>query len=169
MNISTPVSESRTAPRGRRVSHAEFLRLWNDPTLTTADIGRILNIHQTAVCVRAKARGIPPRKGFYKNRIHDDAAFREMWEAGVLIEEMARHFNVFISTIRRTRTRFGLAPRPRGNSYRSITLEQFLHDRLARQMARTAMQEQAMMLDAGAIDRTQGFRAFMKDRREVRI
>ena len=169
MHISTPVSETPAVHRGRRVSHAEFLRLWNEPSLTTADIGRMLNITGSNVCKRARSRGLPPRGSMARVLIHDTDTFREMWAAGVLIEEMGRHFGVPGRTIKRTRVRLGLPPRQRGNFGRSITLQQFLHDRLARQMARTALQEQVMMLDAGCIARSTELRSFLKDRREVRI
>lgn len=156
---------TRRAHRGLKTSHAEFLRLWNDNSLTTEEIGRRLQITQSNVCKRAKARGLPPRGPNARFAITDTDQFREMWEAGVTIEDMARHFGVFSTTIKRARIRFGLAPRGKGDWRRAITLEQFLHDRLARQMARTAMQETLMLLDAGVIDRTHGFHAFMRDRR----
>lgn len=155
------------AHRGLKTSHAEFVRLWNDPTLTAEEIGRRLQITQTTVSKRAKSRGLPPRRGLVQFRIHDTYTFREMWQAGVSIEEMARHFGVFSTTIKRTRTRLGLAPRGKGDWRRAITLEQFLHDRLARQMARTAMQEHLMLLDAGVIERTNDTRAFLRDRRSL--
>lgn len=167
MNNLEPNSEKRRAHRGIKTSHAEFLRLWNDMTLTTEEIGRRLGIHQTNVCVRAKSRGLPPRGQGVKHRIRDTDLFREMWEAGVMVDDMAAHFKVFTSTIGRTRRRLGLQGRKRGGNPVSLTLEQFLHDRLARQMARTAMQETLMLLDAGVIDRTHGFHDFMRTRRSA--
>lgn len=155
----------RRAHRGLKTSHAEFLRLWRDPALTTEEIGRRLQITQANVCKRAKSRGLPPRGSLARFAINDTDTFREMWGAGVSIDEMARHFDVFSSTVKRTRIRLGLAPRGKGDWRRAITLEQFLHDRLARQMARTAMQEHLMLLDAGVIERTHGFHDFMRTRR----
>lgn len=169
MNNLEPNLEKRRAHRGIKTSHAEFLRLWNDMTLTTEEIGRRLQITQTNVCKRAKARGLPPRGQGVKFSISDTGLFREMWEAGVMIEDMARHFGVFPTTIKRTRRRLGLQGRKRGGNPVSLTLEQFLHDRLARQMARTAMQETLMLLDAGVIDRTHGFHDFMRTRRSAAL
>lgn len=165
-NSAAP-ERARRAHRGLKTSHAEFLRLWNDNSLTTEEIGRRLQITQGNVCKRAKSRGLPPRGSLARFAINDTDTFRAMWVAGVTIEDMARHFGVFSSTIKRARIRFGLAPRGKGDWRRAITLEQFLHDRLASQMARTALQEQVMMLDAGAIERTNDTRAFMRDRRSL--
>lgn len=163
-NSAAPLAPKR-AHRGLKTSHAEFLRLWNDMSLTTEEIGRRLGIHQTNVCVRARSRGLPPRGQGVKRRVKDDALFREMWAAGVLIEDIARHFGVAKMTVRRTRWRLGLPQRQRGNTGTAITIEQFHHDRLARQMAQTAMQEQVMMLDVGMIERTNQVQTFMRIRR----
>lgn len=157
--------EQKKVNRGLKLSAAEFKRLWQDPTLTTEEIGRRLGIHQTAVCKRATARGFAPRGSMARIAILDTDLFREMWDAGVQIKDMARHFDVSGSNIKRTRQRLGLPNRTRGNSRSFLTLEQFHHDRLARQMARTALQEQVMMLDEGCIAKTTEMRSFLSSRR----
>lgn len=165
MNI--PVNNLQPHPashRGRRVSHAEFLRLWNDPTLTTAEIGRRLGCHQSAVCKRAAARGLPERGCLARIKIHDEALFREMWDAGVQIADMAAHFKVSPSNIKRACKRFGVTPRGKGDWRRAKTLSQFLQDRLARSWAVTSLRDQVMMIDAGMIERTNAARAHFRAR-----
>ena len=159
--------EQKTQNRGKQVSMAVFTRLWNDPTLTTSDIGAILGIHQSRVCQRAQTRGLPPRGSLVRIAIRDTDMFREMWDAGVKIEDMARHFKVGRANIKRACKRLGTAPRGKGAGNHSITLEEFWQVRLARQMASTAVHEQVMMLDAGMIERTNTVKAFMRDRRQV--
>lgn len=143
--------EQKTVKRGKQVSMAVFTRLWNDPTLKTADIGAMLGIHESRVVQRAKTRGLPPRGSMCRIAIRDNQTFREMWEGGVMIEDMARYFGVGRANIKRACKRLGLPPRGKGAGNHSITLEQYQQDRLARRMAATAAMEQVMMLDAGCI------------------
>ena len=165
-NSAAPMAPKRVH-RGIKTSRAEFIRLWNNPALTTEEIGRYLNITQTQVCRRAQARGLPPRGKLVFCRIRDEALFSEMWREKVLVADIARHFDVSVSAVKRTCNRLGLQARKRGKFADKITLDQFWQERLARRMAATAVHEQVLMLDVGMIDRTNQVQTFMRIRREA--
>lgn len=88
-------------PRGRKVTVAEFRRMWYDPKLTLDDIGRILGICSRSVYQRAKHRGMPPRPSIIKPGpppVLDEAA-EEMWRAGVKAEDIAAAYGTSVSTV----------------------------------------------------------------------
>ncbi len=118
-----------TAHRGKRISEAEFRRLWFDRSLTAAQIGKMLGITQSAVAYRAKARGLPPR-GNSKERIHAFQgkridALRALWAAGVRRRDIADAFGVHENTVGEAVVRLGLPPRGKASSHKAITLAEY--------------------------------------------
>ena len=103
---------------GRRVSQAEFARLWADRSITTDEIGRRLGITRQAVCQRAQARGLPPRKGHqrFQRAIPPgrDDEFRALWEARVSVREMCRRLGCQPWNVRQHAARLGYPPRVKG-------------------------------------------------------
>lgn len=95
-----------------KVSEAEFARLWRNQSLTLAEIGqRIGGVQYATVSARARRRGLPPRLTGPAPAIHDDAAFCQMWRAGVSGPKIAAHFGVHINTVDRHVRRLGLVRR----------------------------------------------------------
>lgn len=134
------------------MSMAEFRRLWGDKSMTLAQIGQQLGISQVAVSERARTRGLSNTRPMGPlPTISDDALFREMWSAGVLTVEMAQHFGVHQRSIRNHVTRLGL-PR-RGKARTSITLADFLADRLRARLDAAAVESMAAMRLSEMVDR----------------
>lgn len=115
------------AHRGKRVSEAEFRRLYLDKSKTLAQVGSELGISPRSVQHRAKARGLPLRSNSKAHiaKVGPDQfkLFKAMWEGGVVAKDIARHFGMTYQIAARTAQRFGLAARTR--SLRKISLEQW--------------------------------------------
>jgi len=128
--------------RGTRLSHAAFARLWRDGSLSTDAIAARLGISRQAVSQRARARGLPQRRGGMRARVVDAALFARMWRAGVPTSEMARYFGYAHHNCVSTRARLdGLPPRRRGSAGRrnggwesGLSLAQFLEAEVGRRM-----------------------------------
>lgn len=123
--------------RGRRVSAAEFRRMWLDPDLRVDDIAAELGITRQAVQCRARARGLPQRVPPAVCSIRDLETFAAMWTAGVPTKDIMAHFGVSHLTPRNTAARLGLPPR--GRAWQPKTaLRAFLEEALARRLAACA-------------------------------
>jgi len=103
---------------GKRLSNAEFARLWADRSITTDEIGRRLGITKQAVSQRARARGLPQRDGHqkFKRAIppERDSEFRALWEARISVAEMCRILGCKEWNIRQHAARLGYPPRSKG-------------------------------------------------------
>ena len=139
------------ANRGKRISEAEFSRLWHDEKLTRADIGAMLGITPMAVSQRARTRGLSRRRWRQTRKVSDIGLFKDMWSARVMTEEIAAHFGV--STSYPPRLALELLLPPRGRGWRSrYTVQDFMQDRLATQMASSAAKAQRAMIAAEMAD-----------------
>lgn len=99
-------------PTGKAVSEAEFRRMWCDESITATEIGRRLGISRQAVCIRAKTRGLPPRKGGAgRKRKLDPAMFRKLWDANVSPRDIARVFGCSPPTVTERARMWGFPPR----------------------------------------------------------
>jgi hypothetical protein len=136
-----------TAHRGRRVSRAEFARMWMDQTITAAQIAETLDISVQAVRQRAITRGLPPRKGGGGcRRKIDPLMCRLMWSANVGLADMAAFFDVHpIGLARRARI-WGFPPRD-CNRWNATPIAAFL-------MARSAAETRGAMKMAEMVDGT---------------
>lgn len=133
------------AKRGKRISDAEFRRLWLDPDVPAQAIADRLGITVQAVRLRAMARKLPKRKGGGgKNRKINPALFREMWAANVGMEAMARFFGVHPNCITKRRTEWGL-PRRACSRWNSISVAGFL-------LAKAAHETEAALAMAEMVD-----------------
>lgn len=135
-----------TAHRGKKVSGAEFARLWNDHGMTLAEIGARLEISEQAVRSRAATRGLPARPRYPRERFHligpgQVADFASMWRSCVGRLEMAKHFGTNEQRIGTTAARLGL-PKRELTRWNKITIEQWRERELARKMAEAAAEEQ---------------------------
>jgi hypothetical protein len=131
--------------RGKKVSGAEFARMWNDYGMTLAEIGARLNISEQAVRCRAAARGLPARPSYPRERFHlirhgQEADFASMWRSGVGRREMADHFETNEQRIGTTAARLGL-PKRELTRWNKITIEQWRERELAQKMAAAAAEE----------------------------
>jgi len=80
-----------TAHRGKRVSEAEFRRLWGDMSISVTEIGRRLGISGNAVKMRAKCRELPDRpRGRPFARKHDHTRLISLYRAGLSMHAIAR-------------------------------------------------------------------------------
>lgn len=141
--------------RGKCMSIARFTALWMDRSVSVADIAAELAISRAAVGIRAKSRGLPPRRGQFNARprkIDGDPLFPDMWRAGVGVLDMARHFNVAHTTIQATAQRLGL-PRRNLGRWRVIGMEEYRANVLRVAMAASARAEQAAMRAADMVDK----------------
>lgn len=152
-HTNSEIGQASGRLRGRHVSMAEFRRLWDDNSLTLAQIGLLLGITQQAVTGRAATRGlVNTRPMGPPPAISDDALFRDMWAAGVVVADMAQHFGVHQRSIRNHVTRLGLPKR--GNyGWASISLADFLADRLRARLDLAATESMAAMRLSEMVDR----------------
>lgn len=122
---------------GRRISNAEFRRMWLDPAFRVSDIAAELGVTRQAVQCRARARGLPPRRPPAVLAIPDLETFAAMWSAGVPTKDIMAHFACSHLTPRNTAARLGL-PR-RGRTWRpTTTLHAFREEELGRRLAVSA-------------------------------
>lgn len=136
--------------RGRRVSHAEFARMWADRSLTRVQIAAALGISRQAVTDRARARGLPPRSdtgGRPPTRVND-ADLRDMWAAGVSPREIAGLYGVSPGVIWRAAARLGLPPHDRAWMPK-ITLADW---RAQRALSRLAAETAAALRERDMVD-----------------
>jgi hypothetical protein len=125
-----------TAHRGNLVSEARFRALWNDHSITAADIGRMLDISAQAVKCRAATRGLPHRPGGAgRNRKIEPVLFRAMWDANVSPREIAAHFGVHPQCVSQ-RARAWRFPKRKCYKHSVVPIVAFF-------MARVAKSEQA--------------------------
>lgn len=163
MTASTPIRRfgavpGQKPPRGKQVTVAEFRRMWYDPNLTVADIGRILGICDRSVWQRARHRGMPDRTTIIKPGPKPilDAAAEAMWRACVRAEDIAEIYGTSVSTVhmhvhrnkvKRSRLVTRWNPPISIADYRALQLREA--------MAATAREEEAALRLAEMVD---GFR-----------
>jgi hypothetical protein len=88
-----PVGPSRApgSHRGKRISEAEFRRLWADMGLSISEIGRRLGVSCNAVKRRAEVRGFPDRlQGRPFGRTYDHDRIAALYRAGLSMQAIAR-------------------------------------------------------------------------------
>jgi hypothetical protein len=137
------------AKRGRRVSEAEFRRLWENEATTIAEIGAYLGISRQAVRFRALRRGLPPRRAGPKisyNKKHEPV-FVAMYQAGLSRDDIASVLGFSPWSVADIARRLGLQPRAR--TWRAkTTLAQYREQQIASQMLTVAKAEVAAMRSA---------------------
>lgn len=142
-------------PRGKQVTVAEFRRMWYDPSLTVADIGRILGICDRSVWQRAKHRGMPDRTTIIKPgpRPTLDAAAEAMWRACVRAEDIADLYGVKVSTVHMHVHRNKVQRSRKVNRWHpAISLADYRALQLREAMAASAREEQAALRLAEMVD-----------------
>lgn len=137
-----------TAKRGKRVSEAEFRRLWEDMSISQAEIGRRLGISGEAVRYRAKTRKLQPRpKGYPFARKVNEARAVRLYLTGYSEGAVAVIMGHPRPTIQAALNRAGVVRRSR-NDPTSISADKAL--RIA--MAASARAEQAALWNAEMVD-----------------
>lgn len=141
------------AKRGKRISEAEFRRLWDDLSITVAEIGERLGIGQTAVSSRARTRKLPPRPARNGTApVCDPDVLTRLWLADVPILEIAAALGCDEKTVRNTRRRLGLSERGPGKRKTAVSLADFRALQLRIAMAASARETQAAMWDSEMVD-----------------
>lgn len=135
------------AKRGKRVSDAEFRRMWLDPDMTAAQIGTALGVSAQAVFSRAKIRGLPPR-GNAKEWHITDPLFPAMWAGGVRLCLLAQHYGCTDNVVRMTAKRMGLS-RPRVSRHHGLTVAEWQARTV---IAAAAIQTRIAMKNAEMLD-----------------
>lgn len=144
--------------RGRKVSEAEFRRLWGDLSLSEAQIGQMLGISQTAVSSRAMTRGLPRRPASGGAIvITDNTLFRRLLLAGLRYADIAERMGCNEKTVRNHRKRLGLPGRGEGKRA-TMTLADFDALQLRNALAARAREEQAALRNAEMVDGRQDAR-----------
>jgi hypothetical protein len=129
------------AHRGRRMSEAEFRRLWLSRDVTMEDIARIIGTTASAVYWRAHVRGLGSKPRARK--LEWTAEMTAMWHAGVCSRDMAAAAGVAPSTISRRAKAAGMPPRCTG--YRPLmTLAEWREAQMAERMRAVAERESAI-------------------------
>lgn len=128
---------------GKRISEAEFRRLWSDLTITVAEIGERLGICQTAVSSRAKTRGFPARPAGTSKPVCDPKALTRLWNDGVSISGIAKALGCHEKTVRNTRKRLGLPQRGAGRWKSTVSLDDYHAMQLRAAMAASARETEA--------------------------
>lgn len=148
----------KPANRGKRVSEAEFRRMWMDVTLSTVEIGARLGISAAAVCSRAKTRGLPSRNGgsALKVRPITDPEFPAMYRMGVSLTEMADLYRCSRTHIRLEALRLGQAPRNCRGMGQTISIAEYRQRRILQALAKSAAREQSLIIHCEMADRRHG-------------
>ena len=141
-----------TANRGKRVSEAEFRRMWEDMSISQNEIGRRLGISGEAVRFRAKRRGFEPRPTSrptsrpFSRKVNEALAVR-LYLTGYSEGAVAVIMGHPRPTIQAALNRAGVVRRSR-NDPTSISADKAL--RIA--MAASARAEQAALWNAEMVD-----------------
>jgi hypothetical protein len=152
--------KGQPAPRGRQVTVAEFRRMWEDPSLTLADIAASLGICQRAVWQRARHRNLPAR-GYIvaKARSVFNDEFPAMFAARVHSAAIAAHYGCTVSNVEKHARKIGATrSRPITRWDKGLTLADFRALQLRDAMAASARETAAAMMDAEMIDNRQAAR-----------
>lgn len=137
-----------TAKRGKRVSEAEFRRMWGDLSISQNEIGRRLGISGEAVRFRAAARELPPRPPARPfARRHDHARIVRLYRSGLAMHVIAQQLGCTRSVVRLALDNAGVKRRGRHDPA-GVTNAEFM--RLA--MATSARETRAAMWDAEMVD-----------------
>ncbi len=107
----------RTEPRPLKKLTREHLEpLWSRRDIPTARIASALGVTRQSISAKAKALGLPSRRGNMRPvRRSDDHLFESMWLAGVNSTEMAEYFGYAdASSVVHRRINMGLPGRRRG-------------------------------------------------------
>ncbi len=85
----------------KRIAIARIRAVWLDPHLTTAEAAARVGLTRVNLWLRAKALGLPARKGGRRPRVHADrtAEFTRMWMRGDRIADIAAHFGISIPSV----------------------------------------------------------------------
>ena len=143
-----------TANRGKRISEAEFRRMWMNSNLPVREIAKALGINVGNVSARAKRRGLPSRNAPNASaRVHgiDCPLFAKMWLAGVGTRAMAAHYGVSSGTPTNTARRLSLPARGNRAGY-AMTVADFFALQLRIAMAASARETQAALWNADMVD-----------------
>lgn len=133
----------------RRITRADLEPLWSRLDIPTEVIAKHLGVTRSGLSNKAHRLGLPSRAA-NRSKKSDDATFREMWEAGVSLKDMQRHFGYAQHQCVTQRARqMGLKPRERKAGSGgfagwppTITLAQFFEPKLAEAMRHAAEQDQ---------------------------
>ena len=170
--------DTHPTPRKRRarnviltVSRADFLALWGDDSLTTADLERKTGATWPALRARAKVYGLPARRPGPKPRI-DEAEVARIASAAAgrhEVAEVAATLGVHPATAYRAMRRLGVERRPYRHVADSLPIETLREawaagvstDAMAAALGipRSSIQRRARAL--GLPPRTPGFRSTM--------
>lgn len=116
-----------------RVSNAKLQQMIE--TMTQAEVAKHLGINQSTVQRRASKLGISaPRQRFtQKVKAEQYDQFRELWNAGVLSEGIARYFDISMISVGSYARRLNLPKRV--NRHGLISLADYTSRKLAKKMA----------------------------------
>jgi hypothetical protein len=148
------------ANRGKVISEREFRAMWDDESLTMAEIGRLLGISETAVAARGKARGLGKRPRLTSHTVKraDHSLFRAMWMANVIMRDMRARFGLSHTGVAETARRLG-CPERQASRWNVISIAQFAEMQLAQRMERRAKAEREMLKLSEMVDVIQNRKA----------
>lgn len=138
------------AHRGERISDAEFRRLWDDPALTLADIGKRLGISSKAVSQRGAVRGFPRRVGG-RRRVYDAARIVALYRLGLAEHAVAALMGCSRCAVQGALNAAGVARRVKGVPS-PLQPEAARDALLALAMRQAAQVTRAAMRDAEMVD-----------------
>lgn len=135
-----------SANRGKRISEAEFRRMWEDMSISQSEIGRRLGISGNAVKMRAKVRGLPDRpKGRPFARKMDHGRLAALYRAGLSMHAIACAEGCAEHTVFKALQRAGVESRHRKDPMTTGCL-------VKAAMAASARETQAAMWDSEMVD-----------------
>ena len=135
-----------SANRGKRISEAEFRRMWEDMSISQSEIGRRLGISANAVKMRAKTRKLPDRpKGRPFARKMDHGRFVALYRAGLSMHAIARAEGCAEHTVFMALQRAEVESRHRNDPKTTNCLVKAV-------MAASARETQAALLDSEMVD-----------------
>lgn len=138
---------------GRKVSEAEFRRMWADMSVSVEEIGRRLGISGNAVKMRAKRRDLPDRpRGRPFARRHDHDRMVRLYRAGLSMAAVAQAVGCREHTVLQALRRAGEPSRDRHDPITTGSLLQAVMAAVARETK--AAMRRASMVDAYRDPRT---------------
>lgn len=136
---------------GRTVTLAEFRRMWEDLSISVAQIGQRLGISQQGVTQRAKSRGLPPRPKRGAKPACDPAKLRRLYDADLSMKDIAAGLGCDRKTVHNYCVRLNLARRGSGRRPKA-TIADFRAVHLREAMAASARETEAALRLSEMVD-----------------
>lgn len=159
-SLSQPACRPRKPMPTTPISRRKFTDIWCNTDMPAREMAAIFDRGPNYIYVLARRWNLPPRahlKHKWPRKISPAGhqIIGQMWDAGVLGSEMAAHFGVSTTSMRKIFRDLGKPPRPLGFQP-MMTLDEFLQSCLAKVMKADADRAKVRMRVLGMTERPAG-------------